>query len=147
MLNKLLNLVPPVVVRYIGNKSFANLQNRGEIKTWMVGYTQNSSLLLNRDEADDDGDDDDFNLGDFDFDDFDLDAAPRTCGIQDDYIDRQISKISQYGDGARWRLADYLDMFGEDLDRSGTLTDEQREDVDNFVGAYQSKIQRMVTHE
>lgn len=45
MLKKLLSLLPVSIVRQIGDSSFANLQERGEVKTWIVGYTKDSSLL------------------------------------------------------------------------------------------------------
>ncbi len=44
MLKKLLNLLPAVIVRQLGDNSFASLQERGEVKTWIVGYTKDSSL-------------------------------------------------------------------------------------------------------
>lgn len=145
MLNKLFNLVPPKVIRYIGNKSFASLQERGEIKTWMVGYTQNSSLLDSRETKDEDGDgdDDDSDDDDGDFDSlFDFDI--KSLGVEDgecdpdvSYIDRHIARIPQHGDDSRWRLADCLNMF-EHLNPNGTLTNEQRQAVDNFVVGYQS---------
>jgi hypothetical protein len=64
-------------------------------------------------------------------------AAPSSHGIDPDYISRHISRIPQYGDNSRWRLADYLNMF-DNLSRDGTLTPEQREAVDNFAAGYQS---------
>lgn len=70
-----------------------------------------------------------FNFDDFDFDD---DSAQESCGIEPDYIKRHIARIPQHGDNSRWRLADYLNMF-DNLNRDGSLTDEQREAVDNFV--------------
>ncbi|MEG5236961.1 hypothetical protein [Microcoleus sp. AT9b-C3] len=33
---KLLNLLPPSIVRFIGNSSFANLTERQRIETWIV---------------------------------------------------------------------------------------------------------------
>jgi hypothetical protein len=36
MLNKLLDLLPPSIVRFIGNSSFANLAQRQRIETWIV---------------------------------------------------------------------------------------------------------------
>lgn len=33
---KLLNLLPPSIVRFIGNSSFANLAERQRIETWIV---------------------------------------------------------------------------------------------------------------
>jgi hypothetical protein len=126
MLKHLFSLLPAPIVRTIGDECFANLQKRGAISTWMVASPKNET------DAED--------WGDFDIDDFDFDpeAEISDTASTDAYIDRQISKIPQHGDGSRWRLADYLDMFGEDLDRSGTLTDEQREAVDAWVREYQT---------
>lgn len=36
MFNKLLDLLPPAIVRKIGNSSFANLARRQRIETWIV---------------------------------------------------------------------------------------------------------------
>jgi hypothetical protein len=36
MFGKLLDLLPPAIVRKIGNSSFANLARRHEIETWIV---------------------------------------------------------------------------------------------------------------
>lgn len=126
MLKNLLNLLPAPLVRQLGDSSFANLENRGEIKTWMVAT-----------EKPNDSDDDlvEFNFDDFDFDD---DSAQESRGIEPDYIKRHIARIPQHGDNSRWRLADYLDMF-DNLNRNGTLTPEQREAVDNFAAGYQSE--------
>ena len=44
MLKKLLSLLPVSIVHQIGDSSFANLQERGEVKTWIVCYTKDSSL-------------------------------------------------------------------------------------------------------
>ena len=52
MLKKLLNLLPVSIVRKIGDSSFASLQERGEVKTWIVGYTKDSSLLENSSDTD-----------------------------------------------------------------------------------------------
>lgn len=52
MLKKLLNLLPVSIVRQIGDSSFANLQQRGEVKSWIVGYTKDS--LLPSDQKNDD---------------------------------------------------------------------------------------------
>ncbi len=52
MLKKLLSLLPVSIVRKIGNSSFASLQERGEVKTWIVGYTKGSSFLENRSDTD-----------------------------------------------------------------------------------------------
>ncbi|MEG4306855.1 hypothetical protein [Microcoleus sp. D3_18a_C4] len=77
----------------------------------------------------------------FEFSDFwdeeedDTDTQP----IEPDYIDRQIACIPQYGDDSRWRLASYLDMFA-DLNPDGSLSNEQREAIDNFVLGYQYKM-------
>lgn len=131
MLKNLLNLLPAPIVRKLGDSSFANLENRGEIKTWMVATKKTS-----------DGDDD---LVEFDFDDFDFDddSAQESPGIEPDYINRHIARIPQHGDNSRWRLADYLDMF-DNLSRDGSLTNEQREAVDNFVVGYQSASSEFV---
>lgn len=46
MLKKILNLLPASIVRKIGDSSFRNLQERGEIKTWMVGkYFSDAKLI------------------------------------------------------------------------------------------------------
>lgn len=45
MLKNLLNLLPVSIVRKIGDTSFENLQERGEIKIWMVGFNRDSSSL------------------------------------------------------------------------------------------------------
>ncbi|MEG4293083.1 hypothetical protein Q5692_31015 [Microcoleus sp. C2C3] len=63
--------------------------------------------------------------------------APSSRGVVPEYVDRQISRIPLYGDDSRWRLASHLDMF-ENLNPNGSLSDEQRQAVDNFVMAYQS---------
>lgn len=57
-------------------------------------------------------------------------------GIEPDYIKRHIERIPHYGDDSRYRLASHLDMFA-DLNPNGSLTDKQREKVDNFVATYQ----------
>ena len=122
----LLNLLPAPIVRKLGDKCFANLEERGAISTWMVATPKNET------DADDWGD---FDIDDFEF---DPDAEISDTASTDAYIDRQISKIPRFGDDARWRLADYLDMF-DDLSRDGSLTEEQRKAVDNFVLAYEVK--------
>jgi hypothetical protein len=61
---------------------------------------------------------------------------PVSQSIEPDYIKRHIERIPKYGDDSRYRLASHLDMF-EDLNVDGTLTNEQREAVDNFAAAYQ----------
>lgn len=66
----------------------------------------------------------------------DRDASPSSRGAVSEYIDRQISRIPQYGDDSRWRIASHLDMF-ENLAADGSLTPEQREAVDMFVLGYQ----------
>ena len=79
-----------------------------------------------------------FEFADFwEDDDVDSGDAPSSNGIDADYVDRQISRIPQYGDDSRWRLASHLDMF-DNLNPDGSLTPEQREAVDNFVAAYES---------
>lgn len=45
MLKSLLNLLPAKVVKCIGDKSFANLKDRGEINVWLVNFPKDSSLL------------------------------------------------------------------------------------------------------
>jgi hypothetical protein len=75
------------------------------------------------------------NLSDF-WDDETESDAPVSQSIEPDYIKRHIERIPKYGDDSRYRLASHLDMF-EDLNVNGTLTNEQREAVDNFVAAYQ----------
>jgi hypothetical protein len=77
-----------------------------------------------------------FEFADF-FDGDDGDNAPSSQTIESDYIKRHIDRIPHYGDDSRYRLADYLDMF-EHLAPDGSLTDEQRQAVDNFVVGYQS---------
>ncbi|MEG4009920.1 hypothetical protein QUA41_28705 [Microcoleus sp. Pol11C1] len=62
--------------------------------------------------------------------------APVSQSIEPDYIKRHIERIPKYGDDSRYRLASHLDMF-ESLNPDGTLTNEQREAVDNFVAAYE----------
>ena len=49
MLKTILNLLPAKIVKSIGDSSFANLSERQEIKTWIVQYTKNSSLLETND--------------------------------------------------------------------------------------------------
>lgn len=71
-------------------------------------------------------------LVEFEFDDF-FDVNNDSCPVESDYVKRQVDRIPKYGDDSRWRIADYLDLFGDDLKRDGTLTPEQREAVDNFV--------------
>lgn len=66
-----------------------------------------------------------------------------------DYVDLQISRIPEYGDDARWRLATHLSMFDNLPDRLSAainndlnskadylLSEEQRQAVDNFVIGY-----------
>ena len=75
-----------------------------------------------------------FEFADF-FDDEDGDDggdAPTSRSIVPEYVDRQISRIPQYGDNSRWRLASHLDMF-DNLNPNGSLTNEQRQAVDNFA--------------
>jgi len=43
---KLLNLLPPSIVRFIGNSSFANLAERQRIETWIVIEKPESKNLL-----------------------------------------------------------------------------------------------------
>lgn len=57
-------------------------------------------------------------------------------GVDVDFVDRQISRIASDGDSARWRLASHLRMF-EVLSIDGTLTDTQRQAVDNFAIGWQ----------
>ena len=71
-------------------------------------------------------------LVEFEFDDFDFDDDSYP-GIESDYVKRHVDRIPKYGDDSRWKIADYLDLFGDELNRDGTLTPEQREAVDNFV--------------
>jgi len=63
--------------------------------------------------------------------------APSSRGVVPEYVDRQISRIPQYGDDSRWRLASHLDMF-ENLSPDGSLTPEQRQAVDNFAIGWQA---------
>lgn len=44
MLTKLLNLLPVAVVNGIGTNAFNNLQQRGAIRTWIVGYPPEREL-------------------------------------------------------------------------------------------------------
>ncbi|WP_333412637.1 hypothetical protein [Microcoleus sp. T2B6] len=75
-------------------------------------------------------------LSDFWEDEEDSTEAPeltaRTGGVDPDYIQRHIDRIPHYGDDSRYRLASHLDMF-EQLNPDGSLTDEQRQAVDNFA--------------
>ena len=73
----------------------------------------------------------------FDEDGDDGDNAPSSQTIESDYIKRHIDRIPHYGDDSRYRLADYLDMF-EHLAPDGSLTDEQRQAVDNFAIGWKS---------
>lgn len=57
-------------------------------------------------------------------------------GIEPDYIKRHIERIPYYGDDSRYRLASHLDMF-DNLNPDGSLSDEQRQVVDDFVATYQ----------
>ena len=82
-----------------------------------------------------------FEFSDF-FDDEDADvdadvAAPSSQTVDPDYIKRHIDRITHYGDDSRYRLASHLDMF-EHLAPDGSLTDEQREAVDNFAIGWQA---------
>ena len=67
----------------------------------------------------------------------DGDDAPSSQTISPDYIKRHISRIPHYGDDSRYRLASHLDMF-ENLNPDGSLTDEQRQAVDNFAHGWQA---------
>lgn len=88
-----------------------------------------------------------FEFADFwEDDDVDSGDAPSSNGIDADYVDRQISRIPQYGDDSRWRLALHLDMF-DNLNPDGSLTPEQREAVDNFVAAYEPESDECVATE
>jgi hypothetical protein len=58
-------------------------------------------------------------------------------GIEPDYIKRHIERIPHYGDDSRYRLASHLDMF-QNLNPDGSLSDEQRQAVDNFVADWQA---------
>lgn len=62
--------------------------------------------------------------------------APSPPTIEPDYIKRHIDRIPKYGDDSRYRLASHLDMF-EDLNPNGSLTNKQRQAVDNFAIGYQ----------
>lgn len=44
MLTKLFNLLPPQLVEQIANAGFKNLQDRGVIRTWIVGYLPDKEL-------------------------------------------------------------------------------------------------------
>ena len=77
-----------------------------------------------------------FEVADF-FDDEDGDDTPSSQTIEPDYIKRHIQRIPHYGDDSRYRLASHLDMF-ENLNPNGSLTDEQRQAVDNFAIGYQA---------
>jgi hypothetical protein len=46
MFSKLLNLLPPSIVRFIGNSSFVNLAQRQKIETWIVIEKSESKGLL-----------------------------------------------------------------------------------------------------
>ncbi len=74
------------------------------------------------------------------------DGGSRSNGVVPDYVERQISRIPQYGDNARWRLASHLDMF-ENLEPDGSLTPEQREAIDNFVIGYQPSSSECIATE
>ena len=65
------------------------------------------------------------------------DAAPSSQTPSPDYILRHIQRIPHYGDDSRFRLASHLDMF-ENLNPDGSLTDEQRQAVDNFAHGWQA---------
>jgi len=65
------------------------------------------------------------------------DAAPSSQTPSPDYIKRHIQRIPHYGDDSRFRLASHLDMF-ENLNPDGSLTDEQRQAVDNFAHGWQA---------
>ena len=73
-----------------------------------------------------------FEFSDFFDDEPDADAVPSSDCIDPDYIKRHIDRIPHYGDDSRYRLASHLDMF-EHLAPDGSLTDEQRQAVDNFA--------------
>ena len=86
----------------------------------------------------------DADLTDFEFSDFWEDEDDSNAVIEPDYIERQISRIPQYGDDSRWRLASYLNMF-PDLNPDGSLSAEQRQAVDSFVLGYQYQAQSQPT--
>lgn len=80
----------------------------------------------------------DEDLTPFEFSDFfDEDADASTDCIEPNYIKRHIDRIPHYGDDSRYRLASHLDMF-ENLNPNGSLTDEQRQAVDNFAIGWQA---------
>lgn len=46
MLTKLFNLLPTEVVGRIANTGLKNLQERGAIRTWIVGYTDEREITF-----------------------------------------------------------------------------------------------------
>lgn len=46
MLTQLFNLLPTQVVDRIASAGFKNLQNRGAIRTWIVGYTDEREITF-----------------------------------------------------------------------------------------------------
>lgn len=73
---------------------------------------------------------------DFDPDNFIMDAQGSDTFIQD-YVERRISEIPSRGDAARWAIAEYCyQSFDWEPNRDGTLTDQQRAEVDAFVSNY-----------
>jgi hypothetical protein len=49
------------------------------------------------------------------------------------YIQKQISRIPQYGDDCLWRIASNADLFDDTLATDGSLTPEQRATVLEFI--------------
>ena len=80
----------------------------------------------------------------FSFDDFDLELLPddtlaevNTEPPLGDYISRKISNMAHDPLGSKWLIADYQNMFGDQLARNGDLTPEQEKVVDEFIANYQ----------
>lgn len=80
----------------------------------------------------------------FDFSDFDLELLPddtlaevRTEPPLGDYISRKIANMAHDPQGSKWRIADYQEMFGDQLSRDGYLTPNQEKVVDEFIANYQ----------
>lgn len=65
------------------------------------------------------------------------DEDPGSDTFIQDYVERRISEIPVRGDAARWAIAEYCyNDFSWEPNRDGTLTDDQRAEVDAFVARY-----------
>ena len=53
-----------------------------------------------------------------------------------DHVRALIAQIDNFGDFARWEIAECTDLFGNDLSKDGTLTIAQRSHIDTYVAPF-----------